>query len=72
MIIRHHINRLFVFLQQLLNSLATIVMSTFIKNRSREEIIAALRKSLERKREWEEQAQKEFAEMRQSQVDIAL
>lgn len=47
-------------------------MSTFIRNRSRSEIIAALRKSLERKREWEEQAQKEFAEMRQSQIDIVL
>ena len=47
-------------------------MSKFIRNRSRDEILEALRKSLERKREWEEQAQKEFAEMRQSQVDIVI
>ena len=49
-----------------------LTMSKAIKNRTRDEIIAALRKSLERKREWEEQAQKEFAEMRRSQVEIAL
>ena len=47
-------------------------MSKFICNRSRDEVIAALRKSLERKRDWEEQAQKDFAEMRQSQINIAL
>ena len=54
------------------NQKEVLTMSKAIKNRTRDEIIAALRKSLERKREWEEQAQKEFAEMRQSQVEIAL
>ena len=57
---------------QLYNQKEVLTMSKAIKNRTRDEIIAALRKSLERKREWEEQAQKEFAEMRQSQVEIAL
>ena len=47
-------------------------MSKAIKNRTRNEIIAALRLSLRRKKEWEEQARKEFAEMRKNQIDIAL
>ena len=47
-------------------------MSKVIKNRTKEEIIEALRKSLERKKEWEEQAQREFAEMRKNQVSISV
>ncbi len=47
-------------------------MSKAIKNRTREEIITALRQSLERKREWEEQAQREFSEMRRNQINISL
>jgi len=47
-------------------------MSKAIKNRTREEIIKALRQSLERKREWEEQAQREFYEMRRNQINISL
>jgi hypothetical protein len=47
-------------------------MSKAIKNRTREEIIAALRQSLKRKREWEEEAQREFSEMRRNQINISL
>lgn len=47
-------------------------MSRLIKVRTRDEVIAALRQSLQRKREWEERAQKEFAEMRKNQIDIDL
>ena len=47
-------------------------MSKAIKNRTREEIITALRRSLERKREWEEQAQREFSEMRRNQINISV
>jgi len=43
-----------------------------VRRRTRSEIIAALRQSLERKKEWEEQAQKEFAEMRKNQVNISF
>ena len=47
-------------------------MSKAIKNRTMEEIIAALRHSLKRKRQWEEQAQREFAEMRKNQISISI
>ena len=47
-------------------------MSKAIRNRTREEIIAALRRSLERKRQWEEQAQREFSEMRKNQISISV
>ena len=43
-----------------------------VRKISRKEIIESLRESLERKREWEEQAQKEFAEMRKSQISISI
>ena len=40
-------------------------MSTAIKNRTRDEIIAAFRESIRRKHEWEEQAQEEFKRIRE-------
>ena len=39
-----------------------------IKNRTREDVIAAVKESLRRKHEWVEQAQREFKEMRQNQI----
>lgn len=43
-----------------------------VKKRTREEIIAAFRESLRKKHEWEEQAMKELAEMRENQLKIAF
>ena len=40
-------------------------MSTAIKNRTRDEIIAAFRESIRRKHEWEEHAQEEFKRIRE-------
>ena len=40
-------------------------MSTAIKNRTRDEIIAAFRESIRRKQEWEMQAQEEFKRIRE-------
>lgn len=43
-----------------------------IKNRTREEIIAAFRESIKKKHEWERQAIEELAEMRKNQMQIAF
>lgn len=41
-----------------------------IKNRTKEELIDAFKRAIDRKREWEQQAQQEFAEMRLRQITI--
>jgi phytoene/squalene synthetase len=71
-IMESNIQKCVVFLQKQSTRKKGIKMSKVIKNRTKEEIIEALRKSLERKKEWEEQAQREFAEMRKNQVSISV
>lgn len=44
-------------------------MATF-KEKTREEIIAAFKKAVNRKREWEIEAQKEFADIRARQINV--
>lgn len=41
-----------------------------IKNRTKEELVEAFKRAINRKREWEEHAQQEFAEMRLRQITI--
>lgn len=41
-----------------------------IKKRTKEELVAAFKAATSRKREWEEEAQKEFAEMRMRSIAI--
>lgn len=40
------------------------------KEKTREEIIAAFKKAVNRKREWEAEAQKEFADIRARQIIV--
>lgn len=47
-------------------------MSTAFKNRTRDEIIAAFRDSIRRKREWEEQTQEEFKRIREERRLLSL
>ena len=47
-------------------------MSVAIKNRTREEIISAFRRAMERKREWEERAQEDFKRIRQERLQFSL
>ena len=42
-----------------------------IKNRTREEVIAAVKESLRRKHEWEQQAQEDFKRIRAERAQIA-
>lgn len=41
-----------------------------IKERTREELVAAFKKAVNKKKLWEEEAQKEFAEMRTHSIVI--
>ena len=46
-------------------------MTTF-KAKSREELIAAFRRAIDRRKEWEEEAQKEFEEIRNRGLQLKL
>ena len=46
-------------------------MTTF-KAKSREELIAAFRRAIDRNKEWEEEAQKEFEEIRNRGLQLKL
>lgn len=47
-------------------------MSVAIKNRTRDEIIAAFRESIRRKQEWEKQAQEEFKRIREERRLLSI
>ena len=46
--------------------------STAIKNRTRDEIIAAFRESLRKKHEWQERAEQEIKKIRQERLQLSI
>ena len=61
---------LFLIIQVLYKN--TYDMSVAIKNRTRDEIIAAFRESIRRKQEWEKQAQEEFKRIREERRLLSI
>lgn len=47
-------------------------MSELIKKRTKDEIIAALKATLARKKEWEKQAQEDFKRIRQERLNLSF
>jgi len=47
-------------------------MSELIKKRTKDEIIAALKATLARKKEWEKQAQEDFKRIRQERLNLSV
>lgn len=41
-----------------------------LKKRSKEELIEAFKKAIDKKKQWEEEAQREFIDMRNNQIQI--
>ena len=46
--------------------------STAIKNRTRDEIIAAFRESIRKKHEWQERAEQEIKKIRQERLQLSI
>ena len=58
---------------QLLTSLGVIIMvSVAYKNRTRDEIIAAVRESIRKKQEWIKQSDEEFKRIREERKKLAV
>ena len=53
------------------NIIKSWLMTTF-KEKSREELVAAFRRAIDRKKEWEKEAQKEFEEIRNRGLQLKL
>jgi len=47
-------------------------MHTVIKKRTREEILSAVRQSIERKREWQERAKKDIQNIRKERMRLNM
>jgi transposase len=48
------------------------MVTTAYKNRTREEIIAAFRESIRRKREWQQQADEEIKKIRHERLQLSI
>ena len=50
----------------------TIMVAQAFKNRTRDEVIAAFRESIRRKREWEEQTEAVFKRIREERKQLSV
>lgn len=70
------IKKLFVILHSLLPHYYTlmhiIMVSVAIKNRTRDEIIAAFRESIRKKQEWQQRAEEEIKKIRQERLQLSI
>ena len=48
------------------------MVSVAYKNRTRDEIIAAVRESIRKKQEWQEQAEQEIRKIRQERLQLSI
>jgi len=48
------------------------MVSVAIKNRTRDEIIAAFRESIRKKREWQQRAEEEIKKIRQERLQLSI
>lgn len=49
-----------------------IMVSVAIKNRTRDEIIAAFRESIRKKQEWQQRAEEEIKKIRQERLQLSI
>lgn len=61
-----------IFAIEILHKYVSIMVSVAFKNRTRDEIIAAFRESIRKKREWQERAEEEIRQIRLERQQFSI